>query len=335
MKRAFFILAFAISFWSCTKENSDTFYPYPDNLINDTAWTQVLTTNAQARVIPDLFSVPTILDSVNISTGGSIRISELLEIQFPASGCLFTSGSNVGGVCSGIIKVEVTHLRKKGDMVRNAKPTTSFGKILITGSAFSIRAFQNGQTLGLAPGKEIKLSFKEPSPVNDMRVFYGVQNLAGTQPAGTNPEFTWTQSNDSSRVSTFTRTDTLQNVIRGYDLWSRKLNWINCDYFYDTTQPRTRINVLLSPNFTNNNTMVYAVFKDLRSVVMLNAEFSSRSFTTFNMPIGKSITLVSISKIGDSFFLGKKEVLISSGMASNLQPEKKTKAEIISFLDGL
>lgn len=335
MKRFFTLFIVVATFWSCAKENSDTFFPYPDNSINDTTWTPALTTNAQARVIPDLFSVPVTLDSINISNGGVIHVSDLLDIVFPVSACTFLSGSNVGGVCSGIIKVEVTHLRKKGDMVRNAKPTTSFGKILITGSAFNVRAFQNGIELGLAPGKEIKLSFKEPNPVNDMRVFYGVTNPGANQPAGTNPHFTWLQSTDSSRVIPFTRTDSLQNITRGYDLWSRKMNWINCDFFYDSTQPKTRINTILSPNFTNNNTMVYAVFKNLRSVVMLNAEFSSRSFTTFNMPIGENITLVSISKIGDSFYLGKMETTVSAGLAATIQPERKSKAEIIQYLNSL
>ena len=332
MKNVAFIFLLSILLSSCAKENSDSFYPYNNNALNDTSWVAQPSLSASINSIPTVLSFATKGDSVQVTTTTKVRFSEFLEVTFPAAFCKFPNGAAV----TGKVKVEITHLRKNGDFIRFARPTTSYGKLLVSGGSFFIRVLKEGQELIMDPGKSIKLHIRDANPVSNMDVFYGATNLQAPLPAGTNPAFTWVQNTDpASVVAPVTRQDSLLGIFRGYDLTATKFNWVNCDYFIDSTQPKTRISTILPANFTNANTMVFAAFKDQKVVVQLYADMASRSFTAPNIPINKRIILVSISKIDDDLFLGTAEVNVENNIRVNLTPEKKTKAQIEQFLDAL
>ncbi len=332
MKNVFVILLTSILFTACSKENSDSFFPYPTIPANDTAWVQQVPVTAPVNKLMESLSLPSVVDSFNVQVGATIRASEFLQVTFPPNCFAFANGATY----TGNAKVEVIHLRRKGDMVRYSRPTTSFGRLLKSGGAFFVRATKDGQELILATNKQIKLKFTDPTPVNDMRVFYGIEGVQPPFPAGTNPSFTWTPAQDSSRISTFQQFDSTLGIIRGYELLSQKLRWVNADYFTDTTQTiRTRLDVLLPLNFTNANTSVFAVFTADKTVVQLNPEISSRSFNTVNIPVGRSVTLISLSKIGDVLYMSTRSIVTANNHPESLIPEIKTKAQILQFLDNL
>ncbi len=140
----------------------------------------------------------------------------------------------------------------------------------------------------------------------------------------------------SSKVNTYEHRDNATGIVtRGYELLSKRLRWVNAAYFIDSTQPRTRINAFLPPNFTNSNTSAFAVIKDQRIVVRLNPELSNRTFFAVNIPLNKSITIVAISKIGEDLYWSAKEVTTTPNITLSLQPEKKTKQQIVQLLDAL
>ena len=331
MKNVLFILFTSVLFAGCAKKNSDSFFPYENNPLNDTTWVEQPSNAASVNRLAEVLTLAAKQDSLQVTTTTRIRFSEFLDITFPADFCRFPNG----GAVTGKVKVEVTHLRKNGDFIRFARPTTSYGRLLVSGGSFFIKVTKEGQDLVMDQTKSITLHIRDASPVTAMRVFYGETNLQLPLPAGTNPSFTWVPNTDSaSTVNVVTRQDSL-GIYRGYDLTSTRFKWVNCDYFVDSTQPKTRISAILPANYTNTNTAVFAAFKDQKVVVQLYSDFASRSFTAPNIPINKSIILVSISKIGDDLFLATKEVNVESNLRVNLTPEKKTKAQLDLFLDAL
>jgi len=321
MKTFFSILIISVLFAACAKENSDDFYPYPITALKDTVWSNPVPLSAPVHRLMENIAFPPKLDSFNVSAGANIRVSEFLQVLIPP----FAFAGSAGSTVTGNVKVEIVHLRKKGDLVRFSKPTTSLGRLFHTGGVFFIRAIKDGQELSLAPNAAIKLKFMDPAPSNDMRVLYGAENVMPPFPAGTNPEFTWVPANDSSRISTYQQQDTFGNIVRGYEMVSKRFRWLAAGVFLDTLQtPRTRLDVLLPLNYTNANTTVFAVFATDRVVVKLNPDINSRSFNTFQLPVGRNINIVSLSKIGDAFYMSVKPVVVTSNLAVSLQPELKT-----------
>jgi hypothetical protein len=332
MKNVLFVFITGFLLASCAKENSDRFFPYNNSGLNDTVWVAQPPASASVNSIPTIFSFATKQDSVQVTTTTKVHFSEFLDVTFPAGFARFSNGA----AATGKVKVEITHLRKNGDFIRFARPTTSYGNLLVSGGSFFIKVTKEGQDLVIDPTKNITLHIRDANPVTNMRVFYGETNLPLPVPPGTNPSFTWVQSNDSSSsVNVVTRQDSLSGIFRGYDLVSRRFNWVNCDYFIDSTQPKTKISAILPANFTNANTMVFAAFKDQKIVVQLYGDISSRSFVAPNIPINKRIILVSISKIDDDLYFSSAEVNVENNLRVNLTPEKKTKAQIDVFLDAL
>lgn len=327
MKNVVYILLLSVLVASCSKENSDVFQPYTNNPLNDTTWVEQPAVTSSVNRLTEIFSTATKSDSIEVSVGATMKVSEFLEVTLPP---LFAKFSN-GAAVQGKARVEVTFLRRKGDYIRFDRPTTSFGKILESGGAVFIRVIKEGQELIPDAARAITLRIRDVNPLPNMKVFYGEQALTSANASS----FNWVQSTDTSgNVKIYTKQDS-SGIYYGYEFVTKKFNWVNCDRFIDSTLPKTRISAVLPPNFTSSNTAVYAVFKDQKIIVRLNAEYLTRSFFAVNMPIGKKITLVSISKIGDDLYLATKDPIVEANLRVSLTPERKTKAEIDTFLDAL
>lgn len=330
MKKLYILFLTSIFLISCAKKSADVFVAYPDDPINDTVWVNQPSITAPVYKIPEILLAAPGEDSFDVAAGASIHFSDFLDIIFPPSGFKFANGT----AATGKVKVQVTHLRKKGDLIRSALQTTSFDKLLVTGGAFLIRVTKQGQELIMETGKNITVLIRETSPVNNMKVFYGEQVLLPPIPLAINSMFTWALGPDTSNVNVFTRQDAT-GTFRGYELISKRLNWISCNYVIDITQSKTRTTAVLPLNFTNKNSMVFAVFKDQKTVLQLEGNASSKSFDVENFPADKKIILVSLSKIGEDLFLGSKEATVDKNVRVNITPEKKTKAEVDQFLNAL
>lgn len=330
MKKFLIILTcFAAIAVSCTKENSNEFHPYPDKEINDTNWYSVVPNSAKVRQLDSIFALAPETDSIEVSTGGTVHFDSI-SITFPPNFC-----TGVGGATTGKVKIEAVLLRTKGDMVKMDKPTMSYDRLLVTGGAISIRATYNGQPVQMAQGKMISVSIitkmSNTSPSQNMRVFYGKEDA---YPATAVQPFTWIpgDSNTTSLVFGFTDTATGLN---GYSFLSNRFGWVNCDYFSDTTQPRTKVTVSLPLNYTNANTNVYAVMHSPDIVAQLMPNPATKTFNIPNIYVGKVVTFVTMSYIDGKIYLGSKLVTISPNMNLDIMPEQKTKQQVELFLNSL
>lgn len=309
-------------FASCMKDRSDEFIPYRDSTVNDTTWYSVLNNNAAVFKIDTLFSTSlTSVDSVDAVTGGTVQFSDGSSVYCPPGFC--TAGA-------GKVKIELLLLRKKGDYVRYAKPTSSYDKILEAGGTFRIRITQNGQPLQLQQGMYLGLQFPSPIINAGMHVYYG--DSTGGLPGN----FTWETSSFDDELKAYQAYDSANNtMVNLYRMLVHKTGWGSCAYTTTGYGSGTRFSVILPPNYTNANTAVYAVFKADNTVVRLTGDVSSRSFYA-NIAAGTELTLVAVSKRGNNLYWDSAAVTVNStGTPAYLHPTQQTIAQIDILLNNL
>ena len=330
MKKILIAIIFITYLSSCNKDYSEQFTPYTTNPLNDTTWKTNISNNEFVhQIIPILIdNFKVYIDSFNVATGGTIQFTDSLQITFPPYACVGVSGT----ISSGKIKVVLIQLRKKGDFIRFGKPTTSFNNLLQTGGSFNVLLTQNGFPISLGSNVSYKIKYRDPAPTNDMRFFNEVLSITSADTIRT-----WQQNDSAGSVNIWQQTlpQPPYTTLKGYEITSKKLSWINCDFFNDTTQPYTRLNVSLPLNFTNSNTAVYLVFKNKNIIARLRTNIPTKTYYFGRIPIGSEVKLVSISKIGNEFYLGAKEITVQNANLISLNPEQKPIAVINTFLDSL
>jgi hypothetical protein len=94
-----------------------------------------------------------------------------------------------------------------------------------------------------------------------MKLFYGDES---------NPErFNWLPTTLNSRGMVGVGS-------QGYEIVSEQLRWINCDYFADSSGARVNVTTSLPADYTNANTSVYLVFKEIKSVVGMYGDMTTK-----------------------------------------------------------
>jgi hypothetical protein len=328
---------------ACNKEisNNNVFTPYTDNPLNDTVWINSVPVNAPIYKLADtIFHNNAIIDTFDLAKNQVLSFGDSLEIEIHANSFIVGNGnSNSGGVgtapTDGIATIEILKIQTRGDFIKAYRPNNSFGYPLETASGFFIRIEKNGQELMLLPDSTVKIRYSDiQDPVTNMQVFYGRETFPF--PAGAlDDAHTWVRDQDTSWIKTFVKLSGT-SYKKGYEIDAKKLRWISAERYLDSTVAKTNIYAILPPNYTNKNTQVFVAFDKNRTVLALNSDLSTRSFTTKNIPLKAKITLVSISMIGADFYLGTKVVNdVGTVINYSITPEKKTLREILDYLNTL
>lgn len=329
---------------ACNKEisNNNAFTPYANNPLNDTVWVSNVPGDAPIYKLADtIFHNNELVDTFDLAKGKTLEFGDSLEIEIhPNSFFIGTGnpGSNGGGsvtATDGKATIEILRIQTRGDFIKAYRPNNSFGALLETASGFFIRIEKNGQELMLMPDSTLKIKYADiQDPVSNMQVFYGKES--NPFPMGARDDaHTWVRNQDTSWIKTFSK-QSGSRIIKGYELETKRLRWISAERFLDSTVAKTNIYAILPPNFTNKNTQVFVSFDKNRTVQSLNADINTRSFTTKNIPLKAKITLISISKIGDDFYLGTKLVNdVGTVVNYSINPEKKTIGQILDYLNSL
>jgi len=321
-------------FTGCKKELSDNFITYTSHPLNDTIWARNVSGLASIHELIGLLVPEIIIDSFEVSRDTTLKYGDSLEISFTGGSCI---GSGTAAPPTGKVKLEVLRLKTKGDYIKAFKPTTSNGHLLEAGGTFFIRISKDGKELVLAPGTTIKIRFSDSEdPKNNIQVFYGRESNP-LPLSGIDTTFTWIRDTDTTRLNTYQKpANGTSPVIKGYELISKNLRWVSAERYIDSTRPKAKITAILSPNYTNKNTVVFAVFADQKTVVKLSADYASRSFAAGNIPLGSKIKLISISRIGGDLYLGTKDINdVGITVAYSIKPEKKSLKDLLAFLNGL
>lgn len=290
----------------------------------DLNWYSTITSTMPVSLLKNGLAIDIYTDTIQVNNNTAYITTPFgLLCGFPPNCCTTSAGQSV----TGTVKVEMRLVKNKGDMVRLNKPTTSNGRLLVSGGELFIRLRNDTQELQLAPNKKITLRYSD-SPFNtQMKLFVGDES---------NPDqFNWLPAPDPSN-------NTLTITSQYYEIQTNHLRWLNTDYFYDTTGiSRTTVSADLATHFTNANTIAFVVFNGFRSVVAMNADVLSKKFRSIKLPVGKEITVVVISKQGNDYFMDHKTVITAtqnttpSDQIVVTNPVITTLANIKSYLSTL
>ena len=326
-KIATILLIAGALFLNACQKNSDIFVPDPGQVnAPDTAWVNTITSTMPVIALQNTLQTQTesVKDSFEVNSNtATITTSNGVQLSFPPLSCVSAAGLSI----TGKVFVELLLIKKKGDMVLLNKPTTSNGSMLVSGGELFIRLKKDGQEVKLAPNAKIYIRYADFPTSPNMKLFFGDESNA--------ERFNWLPN-----------TDTLNNYVGAgtqyYEMLTNHLHWINVDYFYDTTGiTRSVVTAHLPSNYTNANTSTFLVFKELRSVLKMNADVTERRFISGKVPNGKGAIVVAISKQGNDYFLGKETITTGINITtSNIQkvvlsPVKTSLADIKAYLATL
>lgn len=314
-KKNFYTLLITGFLLSSCQKDLDLFVPDPIAGF-DSTWHNNIDNSMPVAGLKTTLLLPIYKDSfelnattVVLNTGSGLQCT-----FFPGS--IVTAGNTP---VAGRIYIETLLLKAKGDMIRMGTPTTSNGKLLISGGEFFVRLTKDGNELQLAPNSRYYIRYNDPNPSVLMKLFAGEQANPGV--------FNW-----------LPLTDTINTVTvfnQYYQVSTDRLKWINCDYFYDTTGiPQTIVSADLPANYTNANTTAYTVLNDMHAVVGMYGNATTRKFSTGKLPANKQVTVVIISKQGNDYFLGHEQVL-TVGSSGTIGNQPVTVTPVITTLDNI
>lgn len=330
------MVAPVLFFTACKKEVSDDFTTYVNHPLNDTIWARNLPGTAPIHDVFDLLLPKAYIDSFDATNGSTLKYGDSLQIEIKGGSC---TGPGSTGPVQGTARIELISLKRKGDFIKVFKPTTTAnGSLLETGGGLFIRILKDNRELTLASNSTIRIKFPDIDTAKpNMQAFYGREGIP-TPLRGIDTAFSWVRDFDTSYLPTWSKpsNNPLVPSYYGYELNSKNLRWITADRYIDSTQPKTKVTAILSPNYTNKNTAVFAVFNGRKTVVNMKGDYPSRSFFAMNIPLRTSVKLVSLSKIGSDLYLGVKEISSVATVTSyTIVPVKKSLSEILAYLNSL
>lgn len=218
-----------------------------------------------------------------------------IKITIPGNTLKDQSGNQVVGDVNIVLK----ELYDKRKMVLNNVPTTASGKLLESGGAFFLGISQNGEDLQLDSVIQAELPISnEVSATDEMTLFWGEGDLSGSD--------IWVEATDGS---------TVENVNGKLQANFSRFNWINTDYFYDTSLPRTTVKAApIGVSITDG--LGFIVFKEINAVMRM--PFSGSLFEAGNVPVGLDAYLVIIGMDPKNLFFGSREVTISESLVTEV-----------------
>ena len=327
-KKIFIQFVAAILVFSSCQKNIDQFIPDPGQVNGpDSTWYNSITNTMPVSNLKTNLLLELKKDSFEFNSTSTITINTGSGLQ-----CSFIPGTVISSSnlpVTGKVHVESLLLRKKGDIIRMGTPTTSNGSMLVSGGEILVRLLKDGVPVQIAQNGHYYLKFNDTPISGLMSLFNGIETGPTT--------FNWLPN-----------TDTVNNRVvaspnQSYEIMSNHLQWINCDYFFDTTGiQRTIVSATLPAHYTNANTVAYTVFNDVRSVIGMYGNESTRKFSTGKLPVNKQVTVVVISKQGNDYYLGHEQALTAIGNAGTIgfqqvqvNPVKTSFDNIITYLNTL
>ncbi len=312
------LLSTLASVWGCRKD-VETFRPYGSSI----AEIEAMLSQVPGDGTLTLFNFPAGLstDSV-LSTAGGVRV-HLTDVDH-----LFVNanGEPVAVSNCGALKIEVSEAFRKGDILALGLPTATLSdELLESGGMVRILAFCDGQPLQLSADRSLKIQITTAQDAlqPDMLVFGAVlntdQTFAGWENTG--QEVYWAGW------------PTPQGQKMGYELIVKNLEWVNCAR--PINEQNSPFCVSLPLAFDPENTQVFAVFKNQRTVSRLVYDPAAEKFCLPQGPLGFSVQVVSVTKTGNQYWLGSKETEIGNNATLTLSPEESTQNEVLAFLKGL
>jgi hypothetical protein len=222
------------------------------------------------------------------------------------------------------LKVEVTEVLKKNDMLASNITTVANGELLESGGMIKLRITCNNKPLQLRVNEYIRVQLpvaNESDLVTDMKTYYGQKNA--------NNAFNWVSGVKDVYNASWGFDP---NKMWGYDILSDSLGWVGAGKLLNDTP--AKFCVKLDPLFNDKNTLVYVTFAGKRSIAPTEGSFQNQQFCFDNMPIGYPVKIVTISKIGENWYLGKNDTETGTNSVVDMDPEEVSEIDLVDYLQG-
>ena len=316
-KPIWLLLVLVFAGWSCRKD-VESFRPYSISVdaitaalrqVPATQTTSVLA--LQNRQADTLFVTP---------SGVRVFLQNLDGLFSNASGVVVPCST-----CSDF-KLEITEVKSKGDLLaRNANTITSTQEVLESGMTLYLKATCNGEELKLTPGNLLKIQIPAEQPFFANRLFTCDALLQETFPgwAGTNNSINtveWALPGGSA-------------VQSGYQILTPSLHWLCAGRRLEEVSGSYCLELPLG--FSDQNTKAYMVFKSFHSVVPLQYDPTDFQFCTPAVPQGFPIQLITISKLGNQYWVASKDSETGGNNSATAKPFKMTEQQLIDFIRNL
>ena len=324
--RAFILVLLAGGFLlNACQKNIDIFIPDPGQLNGpDTSWAGTVTAAMPVSILKNNLLPEPYQDSIIVNANIASIITPFgIQVNFPANCCTNAAGQPV----TGKVQVEILLVKRKGDMIRLDKPSSSNDSMLVTAGEIFINLKKDGQPLQLAPNVRFNVRYID-FPINPQMNFF-VGNETNAQ------HFNWLPNPDTAN-------NKIIAGIQSYEIYTNRLRWISAAYLYEPNNTvKVNVSVVMASYFTNANTVAFTAFKDLPSVVSMQGNAGARKFISGKLPVGKQITVVVISKQGNDYYLGHQQTTTqaaipgSTNQSVHIEPIKKSFPEILAYLNSL
>ena len=320
----FLLIMFA---FSCTK-STDKFTPYVTSEFNDVTWSADPISEAKSDAIINALNNIPYSTNFNSSNGVAAEFNNEIQLTMPANSYLLKEVNYTGNVNLALIA-----LSKKGDFIRNLIPSCNSDFLYDSKKVFSVKLNDNNNTsLSLKSDSIYNLSLVDTNLSQDYKFIVGnnVPIKDGT--------IAWSIADNAKNGYLQTTSILFNGTLKSaYQITSKNIAWINIAKPINATNNITSNIVLSANNFTNKNTVVFAIFNDFNTVLRLQPNFSSKTFLAKNLALGSSIKLVSISYIDNQFYLGKQNIVVSNALQYTIKPSiiPVSIADVNIFLDGL
>ena len=300
----------------CTKDSSQ-FIASP---LSDTAWVQqILPANAIAH-LSDTLHINPVSDSVNLLMGDTATLSGI-QYVFPAGGW----ETETGVAFQGTALLQDLLLQKPGDWIRNFVSTSYQGKPIQTSAVVYFNVSSGSETL--KPTSQVLVTFPVSNPSQTDSLFSGSYTDNTLQWSGTIPGVYG--SRGKTNVDGF--------VQYAQTFGTQQTGWLMSGMeSSDSLNNGSKLVVVLPNQFSNANSAVFCLLKDLPAVVMLTGDYSTRTFIGSNLPVGATANIITLTFTGNSFYLGTQTLTLENGaVAVSVNPSLATLPSLIQYLQQL
>jgi hypothetical protein len=220
-----------------------------------------------------------------------------------------------GNVLKQDIRIELTEVRTKYDMIEFGIQTLASRKLLESSGMIYIKAYLGNEEVLLAKDMFFQVEFplvdREYSKTDDMSMFYADSITGPTNWSAATRNF----------FSDMTYIENRDNLNK-YIFNSTKLGWINCDRFIEGSN-NTQLTVDLSDTSSVN---VCLVFMNLNSVMNISDKANGKIH--FNrIPVGEEATVIAFKKDGDNMYFSSETITIEKFHKTSLVMTKITEAD--------
>lgn len=229
----------------------------------------------------------------------SFPLSSGMQFYILSGSLKYQSGSQV---TSGPITIESFCTNSKDDIIKQFSNTTSNHSLLNAGGLFYIAIKKNNEALVPSSDFRMKILFYPTfSMTSQMSVYSASDSIS--------PSYNWTlMTGVNNRVD-------LQPGDDYFEIYSTKLGWLMAAHDQGIANNITTVIPRMPSYFTNANSQAFLVFQDGRSIVALEADIPNKKFKAYNIPSTQQASLVIISKMGNDYYMSRKDFQTNTASA--------------------